>query len=125
MIERLRQSSGVVFRINAIGIIDSFPRVFENFFELLRGPKTGTEPSDIAFPVSRMFVLDVSCSDFDQVFENLTPAFLLVFCGHFITAIDHLLDYVSVDGGIVIHQLLEFIEHSICGGAAQHESSNR
>ena len=54
-----------------------------------------------------MFVNVVIKSDFNQVIENLNPASMLVFCGHIVIAIEHLLDNVSVYFGIMIEQYLK------------------
>ena len=70
--------------------------MLEKLFELVWGPLPGTEPSGIEFSVLTMFVHGASSSDFNQVIENLNPAFLLVFriqilmytkAGHIISAI--------------------------------------
>ena len=105
--------------------INSFFRVIENLFEVVRGPIPGTEPNGIAFSESAMFVSGADDSDFYQVIENLFPAFILVFCGVLVTAMENLLDNVSVDLGIMNHQCFEYIGPPICGNSAQQETAIR
>jgi N-acyl-L-homoserine lactone synthetase len=72
-----------------------------------------------------MFVNVVIKSDFNQVIENLNPASMLVFCGHIVIAIEHLLDNVSVYFGIMIEQYLKAFESPIRARHAQQETASR
>ena len=72
-----------------------------------------------------MFVNVASNSNSEQVIENLSPAFILVFCVHIVIAIERLLENVSVDFGIMIEQCFEAIEVPICASHAQQETANR
>jgi hypothetical protein len=72
-----------------------------------------------------MFVNGASKSGFNQVIENLNPAFMLVFCVHMVIASEHLLDNVSVDFGIMIEQCLKAFECPISARYAQQETASR
>ena len=50
---------------------------------------------------------------------------MLVFCGRFVTAIEHLLENVSVDFDIINEQCFELIELPICARHAHQETANR